>query len=153
MNRNELIKNVANLLRENNVKKPVSMPKQVLRVSDDEGNKKDFVLQKTDKRVLYTVEDIDAIIGACQQVICDSLKRGEPISIHGFGKLELKYHKPTSIKHVETGEKLTIEERYVPKFSFGNDLRLCAKIYELSLEDKAMAEESIPSIDDMEEDL
>ena len=31
-------------------------------------------------------------------------------------------------------------ERYVPKFYFGNDLRVAARVYELSLPEKEMAE-------------
>lgn len=122
-------------MREKNIRKYVKMPKQVFHISDEEGNKKDFVLRKSDKEVLFTVEDVGAIIDTCLEVIGDSIKHGEPITIKGFGTLGLNYHKSKSVKHVETGEEVVIPARYLPKFSFGKDLRMCAKLYELSLAD------------------
>lgn len=136
MNKKDFIKCVSDLLRKNDIKKPVSIPKQVFHISDNEGNSKDFTIKKTDKSVLYTKDDVATIIDACLHVIQESLKRGEAISFHGFGTLGLNYRKPRTTKCVGTDNDVIIEGRYVPKFSFGNDLRMCAKIYELSLEDK-----------------
>lgn len=136
MNKNDFIKCVSELLRAGNIKKPVSIPKQVFHISDDEGNSKDFTIKKTDKSVFYTKDDVATIVDACLYVIQESLKQGEPINFRGFGILGLNYRKPRATKHVNTDEQIIIEGRYVPKFTFGNDLRMCAKIYELSLNDK-----------------
>lgn len=149
MNKKDFIKCVSELLRANDIKKPVSIPKQVFHISDNEGNSKDFTIRKTDKSVLYTKDDVAAIVDACLYVIQESLKRGEPISFHGFGTLGLNYRKPRATKCVGTEEDVVIEGRYVPKFSFGNDLRMCAKIYELSLNDKLNEPE--PVYDEMDE--
>lgn len=148
MNRKNFIKCVSDILRENNIKKPVSIPKQVFHISDDEGNSKDFTIKKTDKSVIYTTDDISTIIDACICVIQNALKHGETISFHGFGSIGLNYRKPRMTKRVGTDENVIIEGRYVPKFSFGKDLRMCAKIYELSLEDRAPEPE--PVYDDMD---
>lgn len=143
MNKKDFIRCVSDLLRTNNIKKPVSIPKQVFHISDNEGNTKDFTIKKTGKSVLYTNDDVTAIIDACLYVIQESLKRGEPISFHGFGTLGLNYRKPRTTKCVRTDDDVIIEGRYVPKFSFGNDLRMCAKIYELSLNDNMPEPEPI----------
>lgn len=135
MNRKELVRRIATVMRENDIKKPVSFPKQVLHISDDEGNARDFSIKKSDKSILFTVEDIDAMVDACLCVMEDALRHGEHISIRGFGTLALQHRKARTTKHPDTGEPIDIEARYVPKFTFGNDLRLCAKIYELSLAD------------------
>lgn len=140
MNRKEFVRSITSYLKNNNLRKAVSLPKQIFHISDNEGNTKDFIVRKTDKTVLYTVEDIEAILDACIYVISDSLKRGEPISIRGFGTLGLKYRKPRATKKLGTDEWIDIDARYIPKFSFGNDLRMCAKLYELSLEDKSVNE-------------
>lgn len=150
MNRREFVRRIANVMRENNIRKPVSSPKQVFHISDDEGNKKDFVVKKTDKSVLFTVDDVEAVVDACLYVIEESLKRGEPVSIRGFGSLGLKYRKPRATKRPGTEEWVDVEARYVPKFSFGNDLRMCAKVYELSLGDGLIGAE-LPIFDDTEE--
>lgn len=60
MNRKELVRRIANVMRENNIRKPVSSQKQVFHISDDEGNTKDFVVKKTDKGVLFTYDDVEA---------------------------------------------------------------------------------------------
>lgn len=148
MNKNNFIKCVSDLLRENNIKKPVSIPRQVFHISDDEGNSKDFTIKKTDKSVIYTTDDISTIIDACICVIQNALKHGETISFHGFGSIGLNYRKPRMTKRVGTDENIIIEGRYVPKFSFGKDLRMCAKIYELSLEDRVPEPE--PVYDDID---
>lgn len=143
MNKIDFIKCVSDVLRTNDIKKPVSIPKQVFHISDDEGNSKDFTVKKTDKSVQYTKDDVTAIVDACLYVIQESLRRGEPINFRGFGTLGLNYRKPRATKCVGTEEDVVIEGRYVPKFSFGNDLRMCAKIYELSLKDKLYEPEPV----------
>lgn len=138
MNRKELIRNVAAAMRENNIRKLISSPKQVFHISDDDGNQKDFIVKKSDKGVLYTVDDVEAVLDTCLAVIEEAMRRGEAVSVRGFGTLGLKYRKPRATKVPGTEEWVDIESRYIPKFTFGNDLRMCAKVYELSLADKQL---------------
>lgn len=135
MNRKEFIRRIASVMRERDIRKPVSIPKQVFHISDDEGNARDFVVKKTDKSVQFTAADIEAVLDAAIYVTEDSIKHGEDISIHGFGTLGLHYRKSRRLKHVGTGEDTVAEARYVPKFTSGRDLKLSAKMYELSLSD------------------
>ena len=135
MNKKELISKVTEVLRSNNIRKPVSTPKQVFHISDDEGNQKDFVVKKTDKSVLYNTTDVASIIEACLAVIEDSIKHGEEVYIHGFGTLGVHQRAARTTKHPETGQTVDVRARYVPKFSFGNNLRMAAKVYEMSLDD------------------
>ena len=118
MNRKELVRRIANVMRENDIRKPVSSQKQVFHISDDEGNSKDFVVKKTDKGVLFTYDDVEAVMDTCLAVIGDSLKRHEEVEVSG---------------------------RYVPKFESGKDLKMCAKMYELSLEERLANYESSES--------
>ena len=133
MNRSKLIQLVAEKMRVNKVRKLVSTPRHVFHISDDEGNCKDFVVRKTDKQVLYTTADVKEVLDTCIQVIKEALQRGEPISIPGFGTLEMRYRKKRATKIPGTEEWVDVDARYVPKFSFGSDLRACAKMYEMSL--------------------
>lgn len=136
MNRKNFIRSVAEVLRDSGAKKPVSIPKQVFHISDDEGNARDFTVKKTDKTVMYTLNDVSTIVDACIYVIMESLKRGESINFHGFGSLGLNYRKPRRTKMIGSDQEIIIDGRYTPRFSFGDDLRMCAKIYELSLQDQ-----------------
>ena len=135
MNRKEFARRIATLMREKDIRKPVSIPKQVFHISDDEGNARDFVVRKTDKSVQFTIEDVESMLDAIIFVIEDSIRHGEEISIRGFGTLGLHYRKSRKLKHVGTGEDTVAEARYVPKFTSGHDLRLSAKMYQLSLSD------------------
>lgn len=149
MNKKELISRVAETLRNNNIRKPVSTPKQVFHISDDEGNHKDFVVRKTDKTVLYNAADITAIVDACLSVVEDAIKHGEEVYLHGFGTLGVHKRAARTTKHPDTGELVEVSERYVPKFYFGNNLRMAAKLYELSLDEN---QESSVLISDEEDD-
>lgn len=146
MNKQEFIKTVVELLCENEIKKPISIPKQTFHISDDDGNSKKFTVKRTDKSVQYTRKDVISIMDACIYVVQEALKRGEPISISGFGTLGLNYRKPRVVKHPDTDKNVYVNGRYVPKFTFGNDLRMCAKIYELSLDDK-ISESTYDTVD------
>lgn len=151
MNRRDLTRNAADVLRKNNARKTISIPKQVLHISDDNGTQKDFVVKRADKEVIYTIDDVGIILDALICVIKESLKTGEPVSIQGFGTFGLKYRKPRQTKQFNSEDTITIDGRFVPKFSFGNDLRLCAKIYEMSFEDRMKEPEAIfDDIDDEE---
>jgi len=136
MNRKELVRRTATVMRENNIRKPISSRKQVLHISDDEGNSKDFVVKKTDKGVIFTNDDIENVVDALLAVIMDSIKKGESVSIRGFGTLMLNYRKARTGKHPVTGEETEIPGHYTTKFESGTDLKRSAKLYELSLADK-----------------
>lgn len=141
MNKKDLINKTVEVLRENNIRKPVSAQKTVLHVSDDHGNKSDFIIKKSDRGLLFTANDVAVIIEACLAVVEESIKRGEDVSIHGFGTLGVHRRAARQTKHPDTGEIVSIDARYVPKFNFGNALRMAAKVYELSLFDREGGEE------------
>ncbi|MCD8208997.1 MAG: HU family DNA-binding protein, partial [Bacteroidales bacterium] len=93
MNKRDLIREINNVLRENGVKKPISIPKHVFHISDDDGNSRDFSVKTREKTAVYTIDDVENILDACICVIEDALKRGEEVSIYSFGTLGLKYRK------------------------------------------------------------
>ena len=59
MNKKELISKTADILRERGIRKPVKVPRQVFHITDDEGNQKDFIVRKTDKTVMYNIEEME----------------------------------------------------------------------------------------------
>lgn len=140
MTKKDLISRVVSTLQDHGISKKISMPKQVFHISDDEGNHKDFTVRKIDKGVRYNSNDVAAVIDACLAVIEDSVKRGEEVSIHGFGVLGVHHRAARKTRNVETKEWIEIKDRYVPKFVAGNDLKIAARIYELSLTDSPKEE-------------
>ncbi len=140
MVRKELVRRIASVLRENNIRKPISVPKQVFHISDDEGNHTNFSVKKTEKSVLFTIEDIEAILDVLQYVIQEAIKEGEEISVFGFGKLGLRYLKPKTVKNVLDGQPVNIPGYYAPRFLPGNDLKRCAQLYTQKMEDMKINE-------------
>lgn len=136
MNKKEFASKVAETLRENNMRKPVSVKKHIFHITDEDGNSADFHIKQQDKNVLYTVDDTANIIDACIAVIIDTIKNGEEINIKGFGNLGLHYRAARRTKEPNSGEWCEIAAHYVPKFAYGNDLRMAARLYELSLPER-----------------
>lgn len=150
MNKKEFVARVTEVLRENDTKKPISAKKHVFHISDNEGNNADFVVKQKNKSVIYTIEDTTNIVDACLAVIEDALKRGEEISIHGFGSLGLHYRAARTTVDPYYGEPCEVEARYIPKFTYGKILRMAARLYELSLKESEV-DLLPPPMDDFED--
>lgn len=151
MVRKELIRRMTEVMRENDIRKPISFPKHVFHISDDEGNRRDFTVKKVDKSVIYTADDVEAVLDTLQYVIQEALKAGEEISIRGFGTLGLKYRKPRTVINVLDDQPVEIDGHFVPRFLCGNDLKRCAQIYEQTLDDRKI-NEPLPIFREDEED-
>ena len=136
MNKNNLINKTVDVLKKKNARKKVTAQKTILHISDDFGNKSDFSVRKSNTGLLFTAKDVSQITDALLEVIENSLKEGEEVAIHGFGKFDVKHRAARSTKDMHTGETINIDERYVTKFNCGNSLKMAAKIYQMSLEDE-----------------
>ena len=141
MNKKELASRVAEALRANDMRKPVSVKKHTFHITDDEGNTADFNIKQRDKSVLYTVDDATNVIDACLAVILDAIRNGEEINIKGFGCLGLHHRAARRTREPNSGEWCEVEARYVPKFAYGNDLRMAARLYEISLSERKADEQ------------
>ena len=147
MVRKDFVKRVADKLHDNNIRKPVSSPRQVFHISDDNGNKKDFIVKQTEKTVMYTIPDVENILDAIIEVIAETLKNGDTISIRKLGIFGLKYRRGRSTKLPNDDHVYTVESRYVPKFTSGSELRMAAKAYQLLREEQEV-DEPLPLFDD-----
>ena len=147
MNRKQLVRGVAAALRERGVRKIVNYPKQVFHISDDNGNHKDFVVHQSERKYVFSIEDVDAILDVLLDVIKDALKQGDHVSVRGFGTLYMKYRKARRTKDPVNGEWVDIAGRFTPKFDFGNDLRYCARIYEAYVKERGEIV-ALPPLDD-----
>lgn len=136
MKREELIRRIVDQLDKSNKRKKFHVPKHTLHISDDDGNTKNFTIKGVDREVMFTAADVGAVINATMRVIIDALIRGDNVAMHGFGSLGLQYRKERSTKQIGTKEEITIEGRYVPKFVYGRDLKMAARLYESSITDE-----------------
>lgn len=147
MNKNEFALAVTAKLKEEGFGKVVTSPRHVFHISDDEGNKKDFIVRKTDKTVSLNSKDVNAVLDAACDVLLDILRNGDALSISGIGSLGLKYRKPRKINdRFNSGDWIETSGKYVPNFTSGKDLKIAAKLYELSLIDDEITED--PPLED-----
>lgn len=151
MVRKDFVKRVVEILHDNNIRKPVSSPRQVFHIADDNGNKKDFIVKQTEKTVMYTIPDVDNILDAIIEAIAEILKSGDTVSIRRLGIFGLKYRRGRSTKLPNNDQVYSVESRYVPKFSSGSELRMAAKAYQLLREEQNI-DEPLPLFDDEDED-
>jgi len=153
MHKRDYIALVANKLREDDMRKPIILGKYRLYVSDSEGKQVHFDVKQKDKEVPYTAEDVTKILDACIEVAENLLKTGENIQIKGFGTLGVQQRKATRVKIPGTENWCDIPPTYVPKFQYGQSLRIAAKIYELSLKENEEKKKKEPEPDYLEDDL
>ena len=63
--------------------------------------------------------DADRAIGALLDIISDTLKKGESLSLVGFGTFEVRSRAARSGRNPQTGEELKIGASKVPAFKAG----------------------------------
>ena len=86
-------------------------------------NKKDLIeiIAKEQDQLPY--RDIELSIKTIIKSMVNSLKKGERIEIRGFGSFSLRYRKPRVGRNPKSGQSVNIEERYVPHFKPGKNLK------------------------------
>ena len=67
--------------------------------------------------------DVEHIVNAVLEEIVDALSRGDRVELRGFGAFSVK-HRPARIgRNPRTGEKVDVDEKYVPFFKTGKEMR------------------------------
>ena len=86
-------------------------------------NKKDLIeiIAKEQDQLPY--RDIELSVKTIIKSMVNSLKKCERIEIRGFGSFSLRYRKPRVGRNPKSGQSVNIEERYVPHFKPGKNLK------------------------------
>lgn len=67
--------------------------------------------------------DTDGAIGALLEIISDTLKKGESLSLVGFGSFEVRSRAARTGRNPKTGEELKIKAAKIPAFKAGATLK------------------------------
>lgn len=70
-----------------------------------------------------TKADAERGLGAMLEIISDTLKKGESLSLVGFGSFEVRKRAARTGRNPKTGEELKIEASRVPAFKPGATLK------------------------------
>lgn len=68
-------------------------------------------------------KDVEQAVKAMVDAMSLTLSSGERIEVRGFGSFCLHYRPPRLGRNPKTGDKVSVDERYVPHFKPGKALR------------------------------
>jgi len=67
--------------------------------------------------------DVERIVNVILDEIIASLARGDRVELRGFGAFTVKHRAARQGRNPRTGETVFVEEKYVPFFKTGKELR------------------------------
>ena len=67
--------------------------------------------------------DVENIVNAVLDEIADALSRGQRVELRGFGAFSVKHRPARQGRNPRTGESVAVEEKWVPFFKTGKELR------------------------------
>jgi integration host factor subunit beta len=67
--------------------------------------------------------DVEIIVNAILNEITEALARGDRVELRGFGAFSVKNRGARIGRNPRTGERVEVEEKWVPFFKTGKDLR------------------------------
>ncbi len=85
-------------------------------------NKAELV-EKVAGEVGLTKKDVNNVVDAVTSAITDSLAGGEKVTLVGFGTFQVQKRKARQGVNPQTGDKISIPAKDVPKFKAGRSLR------------------------------
>ena len=85
-------------------------------------NKSDLA-KKVGTKTKLTQKESLAAINAIMGLITDALKRGDDVTLTGFGKFEVRNRKKRYATNPQTGQKIMIPATRVPAFKVGKSLK------------------------------
>jgi integration host factor subunit beta len=72
--------------------------------------------------------DVETIVNVVFDEISEALARGDRVELRGFGAFSVKHRQARTGRNPRTGEQVDVEEKYVPFFKTGKDLREKLKV-------------------------
>ncbi|MDP4192420.1 MAG: HU family DNA-binding protein [Bacteroidota bacterium] len=67
--------------------------------------------------------ETEAIVEGFLNTVIEALKEGKGIEIRGFGSYKVKKKNARYARNPKTGEKVYVEEHFVPSFKFSKDFK------------------------------
>ena len=86
-------------------------------------NKKELIEKISRNQDQLSHRDIELAVKTIINCMTQALSTGERIEIRGFGSFSLRYRKPRIGRNPKSGMTVNINERYVPHFKPGKNLK------------------------------
>lgn len=85
--------------------------------------KSELVQTIADKNPHLYPRDVENIVNAILGEITGALSNGNRVELRGFGAFSVKYRPARTGRNPRTGESVSVEEKWVPFFKTGKELR------------------------------
>ena len=85
--------------------------------------KSELIQLIADKNPHLYQRDVENIVNAILGEITDALANGDRVELRGFGAFSVKNRQPRQGRNPKTGEKVSVDEKWVPFFKTGKELR------------------------------
>lgn len=85
--------------------------------------KSDLIELLSEKQSLLNYRDVELAVKLILEQMSDSLSQGDRIEIRGFGSFTLHHRPPRVGRNPKSGESVKLDEKYVPHFKPGKELR------------------------------
>ncbi|MDI6742802.1 MAG: integration host factor subunit beta [Smithella sp.] len=86
--------------------------------------KNDLIKQLQEQLKTYSLKDVGYVVNIIFDSMVDAIKRGERIELRGFGSFEVRERKPRMGRNPKSGAQVKLQERKVPFFKTGKELRI-----------------------------
>lgn len=86
--------------------------------------KNDLIKKLQEQQKTYSLKDVSYVVNVIFDSMVDAIKRGERIELRGFGSFEVRERKPRMGRNPKTGAQVKLQERKVPFFKTGKELRI-----------------------------
>ena len=86
--------------------------------------KNDLIKKLQEELKSYSLQDVTYAVNIIFDSMIDAIKRGERIELRGFGSFVVRERKPRMGRNPKSGAEVKLEERKVPFFKTGKELRL-----------------------------
>jgi integration host factor subunit beta len=67
-------------------------------------------------------KDVELVVNTILDEIVSTLSRNRRVELRGFGAFSVKYRASRLARNPRTGEKVPVDEKYIPFFKTGKDL-------------------------------
>lgn len=84
--------------------------------------KQEFI-EKLAKKAKLSKKDARAVVDSMIDIIIDRVKKKEKVTLTGFGTFEARQQKATQRINPQTGRKMTVPAKLVPKFRPGKQFK------------------------------
>ena len=85
--------------------------------------KSELIARLAERHPHLLASDAELAVKTMLDAMVSSLVAGKRIEIRGFGSFSLNYRPPRVGRNPKTGEKVSVDGKYVPHFKAGKELR------------------------------